>query len=92
MNDEYVDPIDRVPPGLRPEGLGAGQKRKPAERRGATVEGEVIAVRRKSGHHEGKHLLDATVGAREYDEVVVRVNSGEAHGLAGKRVTIRVIN
>ena len=89
MNDEFVDPVDSVPPELRVEGLEPGGRRPSAAQRGAFVEGEVVAVRRKSGHHEGQHVLDTSVGAKEYDEIVVRVESGDAQQLAGKRVVIR---
>ena len=89
MSDEFVDPVDSVPPELRVEGLQPGGRRQASPKRGASVEGEVVAVHRKSGHHEGQHVLDTSVGAKEYDEIVVRVESGDAHELAGKRVVIR---
>lgn len=56
----------------------------------APIAGTVVAVHRKTARHEGHHLLDASVGAQEHTEIVVRVESGSLEHLEGKRVTLHV--
>lgn len=90
MNEEFVDPVDRVPPHLRAEGMGLPRQRQDEETHAIGLDGEIVAVHRKSGHHEGRHILDTSVGAEEHNEIVVRVESGDLGHLVGKRVKIRI--
>ncbi|MCH7909736.1 MAG: hypothetical protein IIB38_08980 [Candidatus Hydrogenedentes bacterium] len=87
MDDEYVEPIGPVLPKI-PVRDSPGARAEGTENRRVTVEGEIVAVHRKSGHKEGRHLLDKSVGAEEHDEIVVRVRSGDLGHLVGKRVRI----
>ena len=87
MDDEYVEPIEPVLPKI-PVRDTRDTRTDSSEYRRVTVDGEIVAVHRKSGHKEGQHLLDKTVGAEEHDEIVVRVRSGDLGHLIGKRVRI----
>ncbi len=89
MADEYVEPIGKVPSAHRVRDPGE-PPRKESEHHGQ-INGEVIAVHRKAGHHEEGHLLYTSVGAQAYDEVVVRVEEKIADNLVGKRVSIHFI-
>lgn len=86
MADDFVDPVDGVQPGHAIEGREAQGSRIPEHH--ASVTGLVIAVHRRSGHHEGDHVLDTSVGGHEYTDVVVRVDSGDLDDLVGKRVVV----
>jgi hypothetical protein len=55
------------------------------------VVGEVVAIRRANVHHDGEHLLDATVGGAEHTELVVRVLSGPYDELDGQRVMLQAL-
>ncbi len=86
MVEDYVDPIDEVKPSHAIEGRGAERPHFPEQHRSIT--GQIIAVNRRSPRHEEAHVLDTSVGAREYTEVVVRLDSDEAEELVGKRVVV----
>lgn len=87
MDDEYVEPIERVLPKIPVRDTREARADTPEFRR-VTVEGKIVAVHHKSGHKAGHHLLDKTVGAEEHDEIVVRVRSGDLGHLIGKHVRI----
>jgi hypothetical protein len=88
--DGYVDPIGEVPP-LQPAGAGGQRESRDTSHEGR-IAGEVIAVhRRTTGHHEGGHLLDTTVGAVDHSEVVIQVDHCDLEGLVGKRVVIHFL-
>lgn len=84
---EPIEPVDGVQPAepVRAHGTGGYM---PGGRPPRVI-GEVIAVHRKSGHHEGGHLLDVNVGGEEHTELVVRVLSGPYDDLEGRRVVIQ---
>lgn len=91
MPDDYIDPVGDVPPARPVEGSGAA-RREHVEHH-ATYAGEVVAVHRRTGHRdEGRHLLDASVGAQPHNELVIRVEGGDAElaDLVGQRVSITV--
>ncbi len=82
-----IDPIDGVQPyRVTPERRGATEEQ--TYRR--TLHGEIVAVRKHSGHHSPGHILDTTVGENAYDEVVVRVRRGDVEGIQGKRVVVHI--
>ena len=85
---EPIDPIDEVAPtsGVSPHG-GAGA---PRATHGKPVVGHVVAVQR-GAHRDGAHRLDVSVGAEEYAEIIVRVESGPCQDLEDKRVVIYVV-
>lgn len=84
--DEYIDPVSnsRPLPEVRPH-ESTGPRIGPPH---GPVVGEVVAVHARSGHHEGRHRLDVSVGADTYTELVVRVLSGACQHLEGKRVAL----
>ena len=86
MVDEYVDPVDSVKPSHHIESRSGA--RPEARQHHASLSGYIVAVRRQSGHREGEHVLDTSVGAEEHTEIVVRVDSGEFDDLVGKRVVV----
>lgn len=86
MVDEYVEPVDGVKSGHRIEGRPGPRAEIPAHH--ASLSGQVVAVHRRSGHHEGEHILDTSVGAEEHTEIVVRVEAGELSDLVGKQVVV----
>ena len=86
MVDDFVDPVDGIRPGHAIEGREAQGKRAPSHH--GSVTGQVIAVHRRSGHHDGEHVLDTSVGGKEYVDLVVRVDSGQVDDLVGKRVVV----
>lgn len=86
MVDEYVDPVDSVKPSHHIESR-SGPRRQVANRH-ASLTGRIVAVRRRSGHREGEHVLDTSVGAEEHTEIVVRVDAGEFDDLVGKQVVV----
>lgn len=86
MPDDYIDPVDGVTPSHPVEAGGRRSGSGPVQ--AARLNGRVIAVHKKSGHHEGGHVLDTSVGAQEYAEVVIRVDSGDLEDLVGKDVVI----
>lgn len=94
MQDEPVEPLDSVgasrhiDDSRHVEGRSRERAQKPGHHR--TITGEVTSVRRKSGHREGGHLLDTSVGAQQDTEVVVKVKSGDVSDLTGKEVIIRI--
>ena len=86
--EEPVDPVSNSPRTHRPQDrLTPPSPGKPTHKR--ELSGTVIAVHRKSGHHDGDRILDATVGAAEYNEVVVRIEGAELGHLVGKTVRLR---
>lgn len=87
MSDDNIGPVERVQPKFPMRDDPEARTDRPLARR-VTVEGEIVAVHRKSGHKEGHHILDKSVGAEEHDEIVVRVRSGDLGHLIGKRVRI----
>ena len=83
-----INPIDEVGPNRQPgdrAGVAAGEVSFRKQEHG-----EVISVRRRSGHHEEGHVLDATVGESTHDEIVIRVTRGSVDGIAGKRVIVSI--
>lgn len=86
MPDDFVDPVDGVKSSHRVESGGSRPGPVPGPPR--SVPGTVVAVRRRAGHHDGEHVLDTSVGARTYTEVVLRMESDELKDLIGKRVVI----
>lgn len=79
-----IDPIEGIDANRRrPEGPGPGN---PTYRR--ILHGEVVSVRRQTAQHSEGHLLDATVGEQNHDEVLIRVTSGDLSDLNGKHVII----
>ena len=86
MVDDYVDPVDGVQPGHPIEGRPMRRPHVPEHHRSVT--GQVIAVNRRTGRHNGEHVLDTSVGAQEFTEVVVRLDSEEGEELVGKRVVV----
>ena len=88
MADDSVDPLGGLSPSHRVEGHGRAEQHHPQHRQ--TLKGTIVAVHRKAGHHEGDHVLDTSVGAQEYNEIVVRVNEGNLGDLNGKVVTLIV--
>ena len=86
MVDDFVDPIDAVRPSNPIE--DAGGSRAVTPQRHQTVSGRVVAVHKRSGHKEGHHVLDTSVGASTFSEVVVRIDSGDIGDLVGKQVVI----
>lgn len=89
MPDDAVDPVGGTPPvhpvepHHRREPLPPGHHRR--------LYGTVTAVHKRTPRHEEGHLLDATVGAQVYDEIVVRIDSGDPGDLAGTAVAIVVM-
>ena len=88
MSDDSIDPLDGLSPSRRIEGHGRADQHHPQHRQ--TLKGTVVAVHRKAGHHEGDHVLDTSVGAQAYNEVVVRVIEGNLNDLNGKAVMLIV--
>lgn len=89
MPEDYIDPIDNVPPNhaIAP-GSPRSQSQPPA--RAPMIAGEVIRVERRSGRREAGHVLDATVGGHARDEIVIRVDTGSVEGLMGQRVVVNL--
>ncbi len=86
--DTPIGPIHSSDSVVRIEGHGGGERRSPAHHH--VVHGEVVAVHQRAGHHEEGHILDTTVGAEPYDELVIRVTAGEVSELTGKHVRVIV--
>lgn len=87
MVDDYVDPVDAVKPSSAIEGRGSRPTQVPGHH--ASLTGRVIAVHRRSMHkEEGEHVLDMSVGAQEYTDVVVRIESGDFEYMIGKQVVL----
>ncbi len=86
MADDSVDPIDSVNPSHVIEGRGTRVSHVPGQH--ASLNGRVIAVHRRSGHHDGEHVLDTSVGAQEYTDIVVRIESRDFDDMVGKQVVL----
>lgn len=82
-----MDPVDNVKPGHAIEGREARGGSSPLSHHGS-VSGQVVAMHRRTGHREGEHVLDTSVGGQEYVDIVIRVDSGELEDLVGKRVVV----
>jgi hypothetical protein len=86
--EEPVDPISGSPrPHRSQDRLTPISPEKPTHKQ--ELSGTVVAVHRKSGHHEEGHILDTSVGAEEYNEVVVRVQGADLEHIIGKAVRLR---
>jgi len=94
MQDEPIQPLNNVGASRRIDDSRhvEGRSREPAQtpKHKRTITGEVVSVRRKSGHREGGHLLDTSVGAHQDTELVVKVKSGDVSDLTGKQIVIRL--
>lgn len=86
--EEYIDPVGEAA-GAHRVGVPGSSSEYESELTVALT-GEVVAVHKKAGHHDEGHVLDTSVGAREYTEIVVRVDSGNFEHLVGKKVSIQV--
>ncbi len=86
MVDDFVDPVDNVKPSHAIEGRGTRASHVPGHH--ASLNGRVIAVHRRSGHHDGEHVLDTSVGAQEYTDVVIRIESRDFEDMVGKQVVL----
>lgn len=86
MADDSVEPVDGVKPGHAIEGGGSRLTHVPGHH--ASLTGRVIAVHRRSDRHDGDHVLDTSVGGREYTDVVVRIESGDFEDMVGKQVVL----
>ncbi len=86
MVDDFVEPVDGVKPGHAIEGRGSRPTQVPGHH--ASLTGRVVAVHRRSDRHDGEHVLDTSVGAQEYTDVVVRIESGDLVDLVGKQVVL----
>lgn len=86
MVDDFVDPVDGVKPSHAIEGRETRTHHVPAQP--ASLTGRIIAVHRRSGHHDGEHVLDTSIGAQEYTDVVVRIESGDFEDMVGKQVVM----
>lgn len=86
MVDDFVEPVDGVKPGHAIEGRGSRPTHVPGHH--ASLTGRVIAVHRRADRHDGEHTLDMSVGAQEYTDVVVRIESGDLVDLVGKQVVL----
>ncbi|MCH8204861.1 MAG: hypothetical protein IID09_06825 [Candidatus Hydrogenedentes bacterium] len=86
MVDDFVDPVDGVSPSHAIEGRETRARHVPAQP--ASLTGRVIAVHRRSGHHDGEHVLDTSVGAQEYTDVVIRIESQDFEDMVGKQVVL----
>ena len=92
MADDFIDivspvaaraPIDRVEAQSRyPAASGRAEAR--------SIAGRVSAVYRGRQQQKRGHVLDLTVGADEYTEIVVRVPPGVYNNLEGKRAVLYV--
>ena len=85
---DSIEPVDGVQPSHRVEVTDSSPRSEPLAHR--QLSGEVTAVHRRAGHHDGEHILDESVGAQEYNEIVVRVNAKDVDDLVGKRVTLLI--
>ncbi|MDP7638668.1 MAG: hypothetical protein QGG73_02985 [Candidatus Hydrogenedentes bacterium] len=86
--EEPVDPVSSSPRTQRPQGpLTPPSPSKPTHKQ--ELSGVVTTVHRRSGHHGGEHILDTSVGAEEYNEIVIRVKGSELGHLVGKTVRLR---
>lgn len=85
---DNVGPLEPTPPTgpVRPRG-GQGGGQPPARGRGIT--GHVVAVQ-DAAHHDGRHLLDVSVGAPQHVELTIRVESGDCRDIEGHRVVVYV--
>ena len=94
MQDDPIQPLDNVGASRHIDDSRhvEGRSREPAQSPGhhRTITGEVTSVRRKSGHREGEHVLDTSVGAQQDTELVVKVKSGDVSDLTGTQVIIRI--
>ena len=86
MVDDFVDPVDGVSPSHAIEGRETRARHVPAQP--ASLTGRVIAVHRRSGHHDGEHVLDTSVGAQEYTDIVIRIESQDFEDMVGKQVVL----
>ena len=86
MVADYVDPVEGVNPGHAIEGRGTRASHVPGHH--ASLTGRVIAVHRRSGRHDGEHVLDTSVGAQEYTDVVIRIESQDFEDIVGKQVVL----
>lgn len=87
MVDDFVEPVDGVKPSHAIEGGGSRLTHVPGHH--ASLTGRVIAVHRGADHkQDGEHTLDASVGAQEYTDVVVRIESGDFEDMIGKQVVL----
>jgi hypothetical protein len=84
--DGPIDPIEGIEPYRGSEEARGPEQ--PTYRR--TLRGEVIAVRKRTGHRPDGHLLDATVGEQQHDEIVVRITRGDVDDVSGKHVVIQL--
>jgi len=83
-----INPIDEVGPNRHPDDHGGRITGEASFRK--QIHGEVVSVRRGNSHHEGGHVLDATVGERTHDEIIIRVTRGKVDDISGKRVVISI--
>ena len=88
MSDDPVDPVKGAIPAHGVEPHHRQSPSTPEHHR--RLQGLVLAVHRRAGHHDEGHMLDTTVGAQPYDEVVVKVDSGDVDDLVGRIVALIV--
>ncbi|MBI2435304.1 MAG: hypothetical protein HYV26_20805 [Candidatus Hydrogenedentes bacterium] len=90
MADDFFDyvnpvagraPIERVENQVRPQERG---------RQPRSIAGRISSVYRGHRHSTRGHMLDLTVGADEFTEIVVRVPPGIYNNLEGKRAVLYV--
>lgn len=84
--DGPIEPIEGIEPHQRSEQARGPEQ--PTYRR--TLHGEVVSVRKRTGHRSDGHRLDATVGEQQHDEIVVRITRGDIDDVAGQRVVIQL--
>ncbi|MBI2422317.1 MAG: hypothetical protein HYV27_05760 [Candidatus Hydrogenedentes bacterium] len=90
MTDDYLErvtpvggkqPIDRLD--------GYGPPAQPPAARHAGVTGTIVAVHQSAARHPGEsHVLDVTVGAETWTEIVVRVPQGAYRNWEGKQAVL----
>ncbi len=84
---DFVNPVAGRPPLERVE----NQARERENRREArSITGRISAIHRGHRHSTRGHVLDLTVGADEFTEIVVRVPPGIYNNLEGKRAVLYV--
>jgi hypothetical protein len=88
MGQEFNESVEPV---TGKAGIPAMNERPAAERPErptTTIEGRIVAVHRRTPHHDGDHKLDVTVGGEEHTELVVRIPSGPYSHLEGRNVLL----
>lgn len=86
---DSIEPVHGVPPFGRIRDHGKGEYFEGGHQ--APIRGQVIAVRQRNVHQDGKHLLDVSVGAEEHTEITVRVETGSVEGIEERHVVIYVL-